>query len=122
MCGDLDPFKEAAKQLVKLVQTRQDKHIRFFGDCAGFLFHNHHFEECLQLEAWGQERPFFGSYLCGYEKSLLIDSNDFGHNRYRRSILEVKHDSVVNAEEVVLGYRKFSHNNNNDYTLGGSLK
>jgi hypothetical protein len=66
MCGDLDPFKEAAKQLVKLVQTRQDKHIRFFGDCAGFLFHNHHFEECLQLEAWGQERPFFGSYLCGY--------------------------------------------------------
>jgi hypothetical protein len=81
---------------VEAVKTRQDKHVRFFGDCAGLLFKNRHFEECLMLEGWGQEKPFFGSYLCGYEKRLFVDTP---HQNYKRSILEVKHDIVVDADE-----------------------
>jgi hypothetical protein len=97
MCGNLEPFKQACEQLARMAESREDKHIRFFGDCVGFLFHNRHFEECLALESIGQNRPFLGSYLCGYEKSIM--SNPI-HSNYKRSILEVKHDTVVDAEEM----------------------
>jgi len=95
MTGDLGPFQHAAKQLEKMVESRQDKHIRFVGDCAGFLFKNRHFEECLSVEGWGQQKPFFGSYVCPYQKSLF-DSHP--HDSCRKSILGIKHDTVVDAE------------------------
>ena len=50
LMGDLGPFKRASEQLVEMVINRADKHIRFVGDCAGFLFKNRHFEECLMVE------------------------------------------------------------------------
>jgi hypothetical protein len=71
LMGDLGPFKRASKQLVEMVINRADKHIRFVGDCAGFLFKNRHFEECLMVEGWGQQKPFVGSYLCPYQKRLF---------------------------------------------------
>jgi hypothetical protein len=97
MCGDLGPFRQARDQLVEMVKNRADKHIRFVGDCAGFLFKNKHFEECLMVEGWGQQKPFLGSYLCPYHSDLM---DKHPYDRHSTSILSVKHDLAVDAEVI----------------------
>jgi hypothetical protein len=97
MSGDLGPFKQAGDQLVELVKSRTDKHIRFVGDCAGFLFKNRHFEECLMVEGWGQQKPFVGSYLCPYHKDS-IDKHPY--NLHSKSIFSIKHDLVLDADKL----------------------
>jgi hypothetical protein len=97
MQGNLGPFEQARDQLVQIAEKRNDKHIRFVGDCAGFLFKNKHFEECLMVEGWGQQKPFFGSYLCPYNKQFL---DKHPYHAHKRSLLSVKHDLVVDAEEM----------------------
>jgi hypothetical protein len=97
MAGDLGPFKQARDQLVELVKGRADKHIRFVGDCAGFLFKNKHFEECLAVEGWGQQKPFLGSYLCPYHKELL---DEYPYEAHSKSILAIKHDLAIDADSM----------------------
>ena len=97
LMGDLEPFKRASEQVVKMVINRADKHIRFVGDCAGFLFKNRHFEECLMLEGWGQQKPFVGSYLCPYQKGLFTS---YPYSNHRKSILTIKHDIAIDADKM----------------------
>ena len=56
---------------VKNDKKRMDKHIRLVCDCNEFLFKNKHFEECINLEKWWHQKPFEGSFLCPYSKSLI---------------------------------------------------
>ena len=97
MTGDLGPFKRARDQLVQVVNDREDKHIRFVGDCAGFLFKNKHFDECLMVEGWGQQKPFLGSYLCPYHKELF---EEFPYEMHSKNILSIKHDLAIDADEM----------------------
>lgn len=105
MSGDLGPFRQARDQLVEIVNGRADKHIRFVGDCAGFLFKNKHFEECLMVEGWGQQKPFLGSYLCPYPRNLM---NEHPYDIHSASILSIKHDLAIDAEVVEAAYRGIS--------------
>jgi hypothetical protein len=97
MAGDLGPFNEARDQLVQAVKDRPDKHIRFVGDCAGLLFKNRHFEECLMVEGWGQQKPFVGSYLCPYHKEF---ESKHPYEMHFESILSIKHDLAIDADEM----------------------
>ena len=119
MTGDLGPFQQAAKQIEKMAESRKDRHIRFVGDCAGLLFKNRHFEECLSVEGWGQQKPFFGSYLCPYEKqAFTMHPHDFR----KKSVLGIKHDTVVDADTGKVLEDPFIVDNNtvNSYTHQGS--
>jgi len=113
MTGDLGPFQQAAKQLEQMVESRQDKHIRFVGDCAGFLFKNRHFEECLSVEGWGQQKPFFGSYLCPYQKGLFAVHP---HDSRKNNVLGIKHDTVVDAQTGKVLEDPFIVNNSKSFS------
>lgn len=93
VCGDLSPYKELAAQLGEMTKDRKDKHVRLVADCATFMFKNRHFDECTVLEAWGQEKPIFGSYVCPYPKSLF-DSYPFDYQKLR---IMANHDVAVDA-------------------------
>ena len=97
MAGDLGPFRAARDQLVQAAKDRPDRHIRFVGDCAGLLFKNKHFEECLMVEGWGQQKPFVGSYLCPYHREF---ETTYPYEKHFGSILSIKHDFAIDADEM----------------------
>jgi hypothetical protein len=82
MTDNLGLFDAIKDELKSKVANRADKHIRFVGDCADLLFRNKHFDECIRLEEWGQQKPFEGSYLCPYPKQL-IDKYPFSFHKFR---------------------------------------
>ena len=74
MVGNLESFNLLKKEMIcnaNKDKNRKDKHIRLTADCATLLLKNKHFEECINLENWWHEKPFEGSYVCPYPKSLL---------------------------------------------------
>ena len=93
VCDDLSPYKELAAQLGEMTKNRKDKHVRLVADCATFMFKNKHFDACTLLEAWGQEKPIFGSYVCPYPKSLF-DKYPFDYQKLR---ILANHDVAIDA-------------------------
>ncbi|MGE5662654.1 MAG: hypothetical protein ACM3X1_10465 [Ignavibacteriales bacterium] len=70
LAGDLEPFNAMERELTDRAKIRKDKHVRIVADCAGFLYENKHFDECVELEQWWHQKPFEGSYLCPFRNSL----------------------------------------------------
>ena len=99
MSEDLRPFDDISKMLIEKAKSRTNKHIRLVGDCVAFLFKNKHFEECLALEGWWQQKPFVGSYMCPFPKSMF---NSYPFVNYRDSLLSIKHDLAIDTEGRVL--------------------
>lgn len=124
MSHDLVPFEKAKNDFSSRARERADKHIRFVGDAVGLLFENRHFEECLAVEGWWQQKPFVGSYMCTFEKSLL---DIYPHNNHKKSILTIKHDIIIDAEEVIAEKSLVAVNSKDDHdtckgtgNMGGS--
>jgi hypothetical protein len=98
VCGDLSSYKRLATRLAEMTKGRKDKHVRLVADCAMFMFQNKHFDECATLEAWGQEKPIFGSYVCPYPKSLF-EKYPFNYQKFR---ILVNHDLAVDTAGNIL--------------------
>jgi hypothetical protein len=99
LCDNLTPFENARQMFVDKVKDRADKHIRFVGDGTGFLFKNKHFEACLALEGWWQQKPFVGSCVCPFSKSIF---EAYPYSNYQRSLLTAKHDVAIDTEGRVV--------------------
>jgi hypothetical protein len=109
LCDDLTPFENARKIFVDKVKDRADKYIRFVGDGTGFLFKNKHFEECLAIEGWWQHKPFVGSCMCPFSKSLF---KAYPYSNYQRSLLTAKHDVAIDTEGRVVSIFNATTNGN----------
>jgi hypothetical protein len=98
-----DKLKETISERVVKDSYRNDKHIRLTADCATFLLNNRHFEECINLENWWHTKPFEGSYVCPYPKSLL---NKIPFNYYLFKLFH-NHDIVIDTDRnIPLDYIK----------------
>jgi hypothetical protein len=96
LLGNMKPFDEARKMFLEKAKGRQDEHIRFVGDGTGFLFKHKHYDECVMVEEWWQEKPFAGSYVCPFEKQIF---DSFPHKFHSDSTVVNFHDIVVNASD-----------------------
>ena len=103
MSDDLEPFEQASEQIKDMVKKRENKGVRFVGDCADFLFKNNHFDECVRLEEWGQTEPFEGCYLCPYPKQL-INKYPYELHKFR---IHANHDIVVDENGKIIA--AYSH-------------
>ena len=117
ICNDLTPFENARQIFVEKVKDREDKYTRFVGDGTGFLFKNNHFEECLALEGWWQHKPFVGSCMCPFPKSIF---EAYPYSNYQRSLLTTKHDVAIDTEGRVVSTFNATNNNSNNKNRGGS--
>jgi len=68
---DFDKFKSELMERVKNDKKRKNKQIRLVNDCNEFLLKNKHYEESINLEKWWHNKPFGGSYISHYPKSLF---------------------------------------------------
>jgi MEDS: MEthanogen/methylotroph, DcmR Sensory domain len=95
MVGNLESFNKLKEEMIKANRdtNRKDKHIRLTADCATLLLKNRHFEECINLENWWHEKPFDGSYLCPYPKSLL---DQYPFNAFLSRLIH-NHDVIVDS-------------------------
>jgi len=91
--GDLKSFDDLKNQVITRVKNRLDKHVRMVGDCVSFLFKNKHFDECLALEEWWQKKPFEGSYVCPYPKSIFTGP----FNDHKEQLFNT-HDKVITCD------------------------
>ena len=99
LVGDLEPFNAIERDLTDKAKIRQDKHVRSVSDCAGILFENKHFDECVELEGWWHQKPFEGSYLCPFRNSLC-DKFPYNYHKYR---IFGNHDIVINEHGSLIG-------------------
>ena len=68
-------------------------------DCAGFLFENKHFAQCESLESWWQhQKPFEGSCMCLYPKSLF---EKYPFNLHKNYAILKQHDSVIDTAKNI---------------------
>jgi len=88
--NNLEPFEELKKSVLSNISQRTQKHVRFYGDLAGYLFENKHFEESVLVEEWCQDSPFEGTIICPYQNSILDASPLEQKNRIVNS-----HDNIV---------------------------
>ena len=89
--NDMKPFEDIKKELVNKVTDRKDTRIRFVCDLTGFLFNTTHFDECIDLEQWWQNKPFPGSYVCLYP-NLMLSKYPF---HFQKNIVFRIHDNVI---------------------------
>lgn len=96
--GNLRPFDKLAKLVADKVQKdgidTLYKEARLTMDCASMLFKNGYFEQCTDLETWLHQKPFTGSHLCIYPRSLF----DIFPNDIYFSTLVQCHDVVVDTK------------------------
>jgi hypothetical protein len=98
-----DKLKDDLVGRVKDNPDRIDKHVRLTADCATFLLKNKHFEQSINLEKWWHQKPFEGSYVCPYPKSLL---NQIPFNYYLFKLFH-SHDVVIDTNKnIPLDYVK----------------
>ena len=94
---NLEPFDKLAKLVsVKSRKNSRDgsyKQARMTMDCASMLFKNGYFEQCTNLEVWLHQKPFPGSYLCIYPKSMF---DTFPNDIYFSTLVQC-HDVVVDT-------------------------
>ncbi len=96
MVGNLESFNKLKDEMIFKANkdtNRKDKHIRLTADCATLLLKNKHFEECINLENWWHEKPFDGSYVCPYPKSLL---DQYPFNAFLSRLIH-NHDVIVDS-------------------------
>ena len=96
MVGNFESFNKLKEEMIFKANkdiNRKDKHIRLIADCATLLLKNRHFEECINLENWWHEKPFDGSYLCPYPKSLL---DQYPFNAFLSRLIH-NHDVIVDS-------------------------
>ncbi len=96
MVGNLESFNKLKEEMIFNVhkdKNRKDKHVRLTADCATLLLKNKHFEECINLENWWHQKPFDGSFVCPYPKSLL---NHYPFNAFLSRIIH-NHDVIVDS-------------------------
>jgi hypothetical protein len=96
MEGNLESFNRLKEEMIfKANQdtNRKDRHIRLTADCATLLLKNKHFEECINLENWWHEKPFDGSYVCPYPKSLL---DRYPFNAFLSRLFHI-HDVIIDS-------------------------
>ncbi|MFB5598799.1 MAG: MEDS domain-containing protein [Nitrososphaeraceae archaeon] len=108
LTGDLGLFEKFKKDVLKRIKKRINKHVRFVGDCASFLFENKQFSQCLAVESWWHRRPIRGKYLCPYQKSFI---NQYPYNFHIGSIIENKHDKIIDTD----GSTTYDYKKVNDY-------
>ncbi len=102
---EFDKFKNNLMENVKNDKNRNNKHVRLVSDCTDFLFKNKHFEECINLETWLHIKPFEGSILCPYSKSLF---NQFPYYYYLFRVFH-SNDIVIDSHgNFLLDYVKNS--------------
>lgn len=99
MSEDFSLFEGIKEMVNQKVKDRDDKYVRLAGDCVSFLFKNKHFEECLALEGWWQQKPFDGCYLCPFPKSLF---ESYPYSSHKHSLCVVKHDVAIDTEGKML--------------------
>jgi hypothetical protein len=99
LAGDLEPFNAMERELTERARSRQDKHVRIVADCAGFLYENKHFDECVELEQWWHQKPFEGSYLCPFRNSLC-DKFPYNYHKYR---VFGNHDIIIDEHGSLIG-------------------
>jgi hypothetical protein len=96
--GNLKPFDKLAQIVMnypKRYGTHQlDKEARIIHDCGSQLFKNGYFDQCTDLEAWWHKKPFAGSFLCIYPKSLF---DSFPNDLYLSTLVQC-HDIVVDTQ------------------------
>jgi hypothetical protein len=106
MTENLQSFDKLKDDLIKRVRensNRNDKHVRLTADCATFLLKNKHFAQSINLEKWWHKKPFEGSYVCPYPKSLL---NQIPFNYYLFKLFH-SHDIVIDTnKDIALDYVK----------------
>jgi hypothetical protein len=96
MEGNLESFNKLKEEMIFRANqdiNRKDKHIRLTADCATLLLKNKHFEECINLEDWWHEKPFDGSYVCPYPKSLL---DRYPFNAFLSRLIH-NHDVIIDS-------------------------
>jgi hypothetical protein len=99
LAGNLEPFNTMERELTERAKIRQDKHVRIVADCAGFLYENKHFDECVELEQWWHQKPFEGSYLCPFRNSLC-DKFPYNYHKYR---VFGNHDIIIDEHGALIG-------------------
>lgn len=99
LTGNLEPFNTMERELTERAKIRQDKHVRIVADCAGFLYENKHFDECVELEQWWHQKPFEGSYLCPFQNSLC-DKFPYNYHKYR---VFGNHDIIIDERGSLIG-------------------
>jgi CRISPR/Cas system-associated endoribonuclease Cas2 len=99
LAGNLEPFDTMERELTDRAKIREDNHVRIVADCAGFLYENKHFDECVKLEQWWHQKPFEGSYLCPFRKSLC---DKFPYNYHKYSIFG-NHDIIIDEHGSLIG-------------------
>ncbi len=99
LANDLEPFNILERELTDRAKIRQDKHVRIVADCAGFLYENKHFDECVELEQWWHQKPFEGSYLCPFRNSLC-DKFPYNYHKYR---VFGNHDIIIDEHGSLIG-------------------
>ncbi len=99
LAGDLEPFNAMERELTDRAKIRKDKHVRIVADCAGFLYENKHFDECVKLEQWWHQKPFEGSYLCPFRNSLC-DKFPYNYHKYR---VFGNHDIIIDEHGSLIG-------------------
>lgn len=99
LAGNLEPFNTMERELTERAKIRQDKHVRIVADCAGFLYENKHFDECVELEQWWHQKPFEGSYLCPFRNSLC-DKFPYNYHKYR---VFGNHDIIIDERGSLIG-------------------
>ena len=99
VAGNLKPFDKFAKLVADKSKSdcigKLDKESRITNDCGSLLFKNGYFEQCTDFETWLHQKPFTGTYLCTYPKSLF----DTFPNDIYFSALAKCHDVVVDTKE-----------------------
>ena len=88
---DLTPLDDLKTSILE--KEREGIHVRLYGELAGFLYKNKHFEECLLLENWWQSYPFGGTILCPYHNSVF---KEYDYDEQEEMIIHA-HDHVISC-------------------------
>ena len=94
---DLAPFEKLKTDIMAAVKERKDSHVRLVGDAVTYLFRYMHFKEFEMLEKWWQNKPFKGSYLCPFSKSLI---ERLPHAAHEYALKHILHDVIVECPKI----------------------
>lgn len=97
MTGNLPHFDKLKDKLTKIgnnFNEDRNNHIRSTAYYATLLPKNRHFNECIRLEEWWHQKPFVGTYICPFSKSLF---SQFPYNLYLSRIFHT-HDVIVDTD------------------------
>lgn len=96
--GNLKDFDKLSKLVLDITtknrKDRVNKQLRITMDCGSLLFKNGYIEQSIELETWLHQKPFAGSSLCLYPKSLF---KEFPNDIYYSTLYQI-HNVVVDTK------------------------